>query len=111
MSSREISMIATKSARTSDSPLKDALLALHRGEFGVRLRAGRGVDRGVAAAFNELAERSDGFASELSRLAGAVGRHGELAARAAMPGASGAWATSVEAGNSVVGELVRPMAE
>src|SRR5262245_61427007 len=91
--------------------LTNALLALHAGDFTVRLAAGPGVSPDVAVAFNALAERNERLTTELTRIAGAVGRQGELAARASLPGGSGSWLACVDAVNTVVGDLVHPMSE
>ena len=53
-----------------------ALEALHRGDFGHRLRPRDGVSREVQDAFNGLAERLDHTALELARVSRVVGRDG-----------------------------------
>jgi HAMP domain-containing protein len=91
--------------------LQQALEALHRGEFGVRLSPGGAVTPGIAAAFNALASRNQRLCDELAKVASAVGKKGDLTARAALDDASGGWATSVEAVNGMVGDLMQPTTE
>jgi hypothetical protein len=69
-----------KTATESDL-LANALEALHKGEFGHRLRPRDGVSRELADSFNNLAERLDHTAVELARLTRVVGRDGEMGER------------------------------
>jgi signal transduction histidine kinase/CheY-like chemotaxis protein/HAMP domain-containing protein len=91
-----------------------ALRAASRGEFSVRMPAGQkaGLARHISEAFNDLLERNSSLARELARVERAVGREGRLGERAALGhGAQGGWASSVEAINALIGDLVRPTVE
>ena len=88
-----------------------ALEALHRGEFGRRLRPRDGASREVQDAFNDLAERLDRTALELARVSRVVGRDGEMGERFRMDGLCGGWETVGESFNTVIGDLVRPSTE
>src|SRR5262249_2309797 len=71
-----------------------------------------GLARHIADAFNDLLSRNASLARELARVERVVGREGRLSERAAMGhGAQGGWATSVEAINGLIGDLVRPTGE
>jgi hypothetical protein len=70
-----------------------ALEALHRGDFGHRLRPRDGVSREVQDAFNTLAERLEHTALELARVSRVVGRDGEMGERLRMDGLRGGWET------------------
>jgi hypothetical protein len=91
--------------------LVGALEALHRGEFGVRLRLRDGASREVVEAFNDLAERLDRTSLELARITRVVGRDGEMGERMRMEGQRGGWETIGESFNTLIGDLVRPSTE
>ncbi len=88
-----------------------ALEALHRGDFGHRLRPRDGVSREVVDAFNSLADRLDHTALELARVTRVVGRDGEMGERLRMDGLRGGWETVGDSFNTVIGDLVRPSTE
>jgi HAMP domain-containing protein/CheY-like chemotaxis protein len=92
--------------------LLDALRSARDGESGVRLPAQkRGIMGDVAKGFNDLAERREGLAAELSRVSKVIGREGRMTERAQLKGAKGTWADSVNAINSMIEDLVRPTIE
>ena len=70
-----------RAAARGAGSLVDALEALHRGDFTVRLKPGADVDAEVVESFNRLAQRNENLRSELRRLAAAVGQQGDLSAR------------------------------
>jgi CheY-like chemotaxis protein/HAMP domain-containing protein len=88
-----------------------ALEALHRGDFGHRLRPRDGVSREVQEAFNNLAERLDHTALELTRVTRVVGRDGEMGERLRMDGLRGGWETVGDSYNTLISDLVRPSTE
>ncbi|MDF2696016.1 MAG: Hybrid signal transduction histidine kinase, partial [Labilithrix sp.] len=88
-----------------------ALEALHRGDFGLRLRPRDGVAREVLDAFNNLAERLDHTALEVARVTRVVGRDGEMGERLRMDGLRGGWETIGDSYNTVIGDLIRPTTE
>src|SRR5947199_1815970 len=65
----------------------------------------------IAAEFNDLAATNQRLANELVRVGRIIGREGRMTERAAVPGADGAWATSVDSVNSLIDDLVRPTTE
>ena len=86
-----------------------ALRALGRGDFNVRLPADLpGTAGDIGAAFNEVAELSARTSRELRRTSRIVGRHGQMTARASVPGASGGWAQNVDALNGLIEQLTEP---
>jgi HAMP domain-containing protein/CheY-like chemotaxis protein/signal transduction histidine kinase len=92
--------------------LLEALRAARNGESNVRIRTRRGGIVGeLATAFNELAEVREATTKELLRSARVIGREGRLAERARVRGASGSWAQTLDAFNTLVEDLVRPTAE
>jgi CheY-like chemotaxis protein/HAMP domain-containing protein len=92
--------------------LRDALRQARDGESGVRVSAQKnGIMGDVAKAFNNLAERREGLADELSRVSKVIGREGRMDERAQLKGAKGSWAQSVNSVNSMIDDLVRPTIE
>ncbi|HWC86071.1 MAG TPA: HAMP domain-containing protein [Solirubrobacteraceae bacterium] len=89
-----------------------ALRAARTGDFSPRLKPrGDGLMAEVAVAFNELMDLNDGMAHELVRVGRIIGGEGRMTERAALRGAEGAWATSVDSLNSLIDDLVRPTTE
>jgi signal transduction histidine kinase/HAMP domain-containing protein/CheY-like chemotaxis protein len=92
--------------------LLEALRAVREGDFGVRLNArGNGPLAQIAVEFNELAATNQRMSNELVRVGRVIGREGRMTERAALPRASGAWATSIASLNSLIDDLVRPTTE
>jgi hypothetical protein len=92
--------------------LLEALRAELAGDFGHRLPVrGDGVMRDVAATFNAVVERHERWARELTRISRAVGREGRLTERANLADATGGWQVKVDAVNSLIDDLARPIGE
>ncbi|MDQ3822147.1 MAG: HAMP domain-containing protein, partial [Actinomycetota bacterium] len=90
----------------------EALRAELAGDFGHRLPVrGNGVMREVAETFNAVAERHERWQREMARVSRAVGREGRLNERATVPGAPGGWGVKLEAINSLIDDLARPIGE
>ena len=88
------------------------LRALDAGDFNVRLVSdGDTVTSAIAEIFNSVATKQGRLADELSRVALSVGREGKMRDRATIGSASGSWAGSVEALNSLITDLVQPTSE
>ncbi len=102
-------------AEITEQELRDLIDALHAaaaGEVGVRVKTRRrGLYREAADAFNALAETREQTTSELLRVSKAIGRDGRLDERARPEGLRGTWQQSVEAVNSMIGDLARPTVE
>ena len=89
-----------------------AFRAFRRGDFSVRLpRDLVGVDGEIAEAFNEVVELNDRMTKEFERLGEVVGKQGKIAQRARLPQAGGGWATSVNAVNDLITDMMHPTAE
>jgi HAMP domain-containing protein/signal transduction histidine kinase/DNA-binding response OmpR family regulator len=92
--------------------LLGALIALRKGDAGVRLPAHwSGVAGRVADAFNDVVEQNANMAEELARLRQVVGKEGKLKQRASMREARGFWGESMESINSLIDDLVHPTSE
>ena len=89
-----------------------ALQAARDGDFQLRLPArGRGRGAELNRAFNELAARRESLSKEVARVGRVIGREGRLTERATLDGASGHWATTLSALNTLIDDLVRPTTE
>ena len=94
------------------SELIDVLERARKGDFSVRLSAGRGATaRRVADALNSILERNEMVADEVERVAEEIGQRGRLNERASVPGAAGGWRQQVGAVNRLIDDLVQPMTE
>ena len=81
--------------------LLEALRAVQRGEFDVRLPTAGGLAGEIATAFNEVVERNQRTVEEVTRVAHEVGTEGKLGGEAEIPGASGNWRDLVESINTM----------
>ncbi len=89
-----------------------ALRAFRRGDFSVRLPGDlTGMDGELAEAFNDVVELNDRMSREFSRLGEVVGRQGKISHRAKVPSATGAWADSVDAVNTLIADMLNPTTE
>src|SRR5437588_621161 len=92
--------------------LLGALAAARDGDFALRLPArGTGIGADLRRAFNEVADRREAVAKEITRVGRAIGREGRLTERASRAGLSGYWAETLDAFNTVVEDLARPTTE
>src|SRR4029079_8792449 len=88
------------------------LSAIRKGDFTVRMPAyAGGIAAKIADAVNDIAELNDDTARELGRVSKAVGKEGRIGQRAALPGAVGTWAVSIDSFNTLIGDLVQPTSE
>ncbi|OON71691.1 HAMP domain-containing protein [Streptomyces tsukubensis] len=82
------------------------------GNFRKRLTvSGDDVMAEIAAVFNEVADRNLHLTGELSRVRRMVGREGKLTERLEAGACEGSWASAIDASNSLVDDLVRPVSE
>jgi signal transduction histidine kinase/HAMP domain-containing protein/DNA-binding response OmpR family regulator len=92
--------------------LLGALRAARGGDFSARLNTRRrGLLGEIVAEFNELVATNRRMAKELVRVGRIIGREGRMTERAALAGASGEWATSIDSVNALIDDLVRPTTE
>ncbi|MDX6694635.1 MAG: hypothetical protein QOF02_2238 [Blastocatellia bacterium] len=92
--------------------LLKALTALKKGDFSVRLPdEWTGIAGKIADTLNNVIEMNERMVKELERVSRVVGKEGKIAQRAALPSASGAWGTMVEAVNTLIDDMARPTSE
>jgi len=89
-----------------------AMTACRDGDFSVRLPADwEGTEARIAEAFNHALAHDDRISREVGRLSTSVGKEGRLKQRMSLPGAMGGWASTVDALNTLIDDLVRPTTE
>src|SRR4026207_2175545 len=92
--------------------LLKALRMYKRGDFSVRMPLNlTGIDGEIAQAFNDVVETNAAPAAAIARGGDQVGRDGQIASRAALPGAGGAWAECVESVNTLIADMAYPVTE
>src|SRR5438445_6255395 len=92
--------------------LLKALRQFKRGDFSVRMPMNlTGVDGEIAEAFNDVVELEEAKSAEIARVADQVGKEGQLMQRMNLPGASGGWAETIEAMNTLIADIAYPMSE
>jgi HAMP domain-containing protein/signal transduction histidine kinase/CheY-like chemotaxis protein len=92
--------------------LLNALIALKKGDFSIRLPVEwTGVAGKVADAFNEVVGLNQRMARELDRLSRVVGKEGRISQRASLGDVSGSWADAILSVNELVSDLVHPTSE
>ena len=104
----------TNGAHELDELLK-ALSAAGRGDFSVRLPIIKGKHQSVMAQiarkFNEVVERNERLANEITRVERTVTREGLMTERASIKGATGGWSSIIDSINLLIGGLAQPTTE
>jgi CheY-like chemotaxis protein/signal transduction histidine kinase/HAMP domain-containing protein len=107
--------MATAVAYTDRVDAKHLLRVLtryKRGDFAARLPVDRtGLTGKVYDTLNDVIEQNEKLAAELQRISTVVGKAGHVRQRASLPGATGAWAQSIDALNTLVNDMVQPTTE
>ncbi len=92
--------------------LIEVLKAVKEGDFTVRLPYERGgTFNRVGELLNDIIGLNEHTANELLRVGKIVGQEGRMTERASVGPAKGAWATSVNSVNQLIGDLVAPTNE
>src|SRR5262245_13893724 len=87
--------------------LLNALVALKKGDFSVRLPLEwTDLSGKVADTFNELVELNERMANELNRMSRVVGKEGKIHQRASLGDVSGSWKASIDSVNELIEDLV-----
>jgi hypothetical protein len=104
--------MATASAtidRVDSQTLLHALMQYRRGDFTARVPADRtGITGQVYGTLNDIIEQNQKLTAEIQRISSAVGKVGNVRHQASVTGATGAWAQSIDALNTLVNDLVQP---
>src|SRR6059058_3247913 len=91
--------------------LAAALTAFRNGDFTVRLGRRDGLLGDVVDRFNEVADLQERRTRELIRVSHVIGREGRMTERLSAAADKGDWASSANAVNSMIDDLVRPTTE
>nr|WP_267885310.1 HAMP domain-containing protein [Streptomyces sp. NRRL F-5126] len=92
--------------------LLTGLIAMRDGNFRRRLTVtGDDTMAEIAAVFNEVADRHLHLTGEIARVRRVVGREGKLTERLETGTCEGSWASAIDAANTLVDDLARPVSE
>src|SRR5580700_11887281 len=92
--------------------LLTVLDSVKRGNFSTRMPLEyTGLSGKIADALNDIIARNEHLNNELARISRVVGKEGKISQRATDRGASGEWAESIEAVNTLIVDLVQPTTE
>ena len=92
--------------------LLNTLAAVKKGDFTVRMPLDQtGLAGKVADTLNEVIELNEHLANELVRIGTVVGKEGKTVQRASLGRRRGSWATSIDAVNNLIIDLVQPTNE
>nr|WP_317109375.1 response regulator [Chroococcidiopsis sp. SAG 2025] len=92
--------------------LLQTLLEVKKGNFSVRLSSEQtGIAGKIADTLNDIIETNEQMTTELARISTVVGKEGKIYERASISGAKGSWQASVNSVNTLITDLVQPMAE
>jgi len=109
---KELRLI-TQPQRDELAMLLETVQSVKRGNFTVRFPVSNtGLIGKIGAALNDIIEMNENFADELVRVSQIVGQEGRMTERVSIgPAKKGAWATSVNSVNALIGDLVQPTNE
>jgi HAMP domain-containing protein/signal transduction histidine kinase/CheY-like chemotaxis protein len=86
--------------------------AVRRGDFAVRMpNLEEGLIAEIGEVLNDIIELNEGMANEFVRVRNTVGQEGKMAERVSLGSVRGAWSTSVDSVNLLIGDLVQPTTE
>jgi HAMP domain-containing protein/CheY-like chemotaxis protein len=92
--------------------LLETLVAVKKGDFTVRMPIDQtGLPGKIADTLNDIIEMNERMVEEFKRISTVVGKEGKIAQRASLGAARGSWTTCVESVNTLITDLVQPMAE
>src|SRR5262249_27178620 len=104
--------LLSQSSRDEIEHLVEVLISVKQGDFSVRLPYRReGVLGRAGELLNDIIGLNEHMANEFVRVGKIVGQEGKMTERASVGPAKGAWATSVNSVNQLIGDLVAPTNE
>ncbi|MBC7834241.1 MAG: hypothetical protein H7Y88_03960, partial [Phycisphaerales bacterium] len=107
-----VTIVAAAPDTLDTTQLLQALVALKKGDFSVRLPVSwTGAAGKIADTLNDVIELNEKMARELERLTVVVGKEGKINQRLSSAGMGGSWGTLVESVNTLIDDLVRPTTE
>jgi len=92
--------------------LLQTLIEVKKGNFSVRIPSEQtGIAGKIADTLNDIIEMNEQMTTELERISTVVGKEGKIYERASISGAKGSWQACVNSVNTLITDLVQPMAE
>ena len=92
--------------------LLQTLIEVKKGNFSVRIPSEQtGLAGKIADTLNDIIEMNEQMTTELERISTVVGKEGKIYERASISGAKGSWQACVNSVNTLITDLVQPMAE
>jgi CheY-like chemotaxis protein/signal transduction histidine kinase/HAMP domain-containing protein len=100
---------------TDNFDLKQLLRTLtevKKGNFSVRMSTdNNGIAEKIVDTLNDIIEMNERMTTELERVSNVVGKEGKIYERASLISVKGAWRSSIESVNNLIGDLSDPTAE
>ncbi|HEY9847099.1 MAG TPA: HAMP domain-containing protein, partial [Candidatus Caenarcaniphilales bacterium] len=88
------------------------LVAVKKGNFTVRMAIDQtGMAGKIADTLNDIIDQNERMANELNRISTVVGKEGRITERASIGATGGSWAACIDSVNTLITDLVQPMAE
>ncbi|MEH2398993.1 HAMP domain-containing protein [Nostoc sp.] len=88
------------------------LNAVKQGDFSARMPIDHtGVAGKIADTLNDIIDQNERMAAELQRIGNVVGKEGKIAERASLGDVRGSWSHCVTSVNTLITDLVQPIAE
>jgi len=104
--------VSTMSERDQLRELLRTVKAIRSGDFSVRMAvAGEGIISEIGDVMNDIIDLNETMADEFVRVGKIVGQEGQMNERVSLGFTKGSWATSVNAVNQVLGDLVQPITD
>jgi HAMP domain-containing protein/signal transduction histidine kinase/CheY-like chemotaxis protein len=101
---------STNTVNTNE--LLNVLLAVQKGDFGVRMSPDHvGIPGKIADTLNKIIESNEHITKEFQKMSRMVGKEGKTTQRAMARSLQGDWATTIDSVNSMVADLVQPTNE
>jgi HAMP domain-containing protein/signal transduction histidine kinase len=92
--------------------LLHTIKAVRAGDFSVRMPLEEeGIIAEIGEVLNDIIEMNENMANEFVRVRNTVGQEGRMTERVSIGSVKGAWATSVNSVNLLIGDLVQPTTE
>ena len=92
--------------------LLKVLTEVKKGNFSVRMPYDQtGIAGKIADTLNDIIDKNEQMTTELERISTVVGKEGKTNERAAISGAKGSWKACEGSINTLIVDLVQPMAE
>jgi HAMP domain-containing protein/signal transduction histidine kinase/ActR/RegA family two-component response regulator len=101
-----------KDAKEQLRQLLFTVKAVRRGDFAARMPVGNeGIIAEIGEVLNDIIELNENMANEFVRVRSTVGQEGKMNERMSVGSVRGAWSTSIDSVNLLIGDLVQPTQE